>query len=48
MLSEMHDEQDSQLTESREKLATSEGYVSELRVRLTKLTERNTSSEVSC
>ena len=46
-VNDIYDDQGRQLQEAQERFAQNETYVVELRTRLAKLTERNTSSEVS-
>lgn len=45
-MNDLHEEKNGDLVEARHRQAQSEGYVIELRNRVTKLSERNTSSEV--
>lgn len=46
-IGDLYDEQNRQLVDFQNKQNANEAYVNELRSRLSKLTERNTSSEVS-
>lgn len=46
MISDLYGEQNAQLLEAQTRQASNDGYVTELKGRVAKLSERNTSSEV--
>jgi len=46
MISDLYGEQNTQLLEAQTRQASNDGYVTELKGRVAKLSERNTSSEV--